>query len=287
MDDNQTHQQIKLLDGRRLGYAEYGPAEGIPIFYFHGFPSSRLDWALIHDNKLLTSLNARVIAPDRPGYGLSDHKPGRIMVDWPADVVSLADNLDIERFSVLGISGGGPYAAACAYDIRDRLVSTGIVCGMGPSDAPGMKDGVSWTIPGTPSLIRRVILMLTAMGLERDPDQFLARSKATMSALDRQLLDQPEQGALFIAGLREAFRHGITGANHEAALYKEPWGFKLEDISAEVYLWHGEEDLNVPVSVGRYIADSIPNCSAIFHPMEGHLTLPKNHLKEILSTLLA
>ena len=268
-----------------LGYAEYSPPEGIPVFYFHGFPSSRLDWQLFNDNNILTELNARVIAPDRPGYGLSDYKRRRKMVDWPEDVIELANALQIDSFSVLGISGGGPYAATCAFGIRDRLVRTGIVCGMGPSDAPKMKDGVSWTLPGTFSIIRRALLMLTSMGLRRDPDQFMSRSKETFSEPDRQLLDQPELAALFIDGLREAFRQGISGANQDAALYARPWGFRLQDITAEVHLWHGEQDLNVPESVGRFVADAIPNCQATFIKDEGHLTLPYNHMREILSEL--
>jgi pimeloyl-ACP methyl ester carboxylesterase len=286
MDDKKTNQQIKLQDGRMLGYAEYGPPEGIPIFYFHGFPSSRLDWQLSNDDNSLTELNARVIAPDRPGYGLSDYKRGRKMVDWPEDVIEMANTLQIDSFAVLGISGGGPYAASCAFGIRDRLVKTGIVCGMGPSDAPGMKDGVSWTIPGTPTIIRRVILMLTSMGLRRDPDQFMSRTKETISEPDSQLLEQPELADLFIEGMREAFRNGINGANQEAGLYAQPWGFKLQDITTEVHLWHGEQDLNVPVSVGRYVANAIPNCNALTHKMEGHFTLPHNHIREILSTLV-
>ena len=107
-----------------------------------------------------------------------------------------------------------------------------------------------------------------------------------MSEPDRQLLEQPESAAFFIEGLREAFRSGIRGANHEAALYTRPWGFDLHDVPGEVYLWHGEEDLNVPVSVGHYVAESISNCEAKFYNLEGHLTLPRNHLKEILSALV-
>jgi len=286
MDDKNTSQQIKLQDGRVLGYAEYGPPEGLPVFYFHGFPGSRLDFQLINDDNSLIELNARVIAPDRPGCGLSDYQRGRKIVGWSEDVIELANKLQIDSFAVLGISGGGPYAASCAFGIRDRLVKTGIVCGMGPSDAPGMKDGVSWTIPGTPSIIRRVMLMLTSMGLQRDPDQFMSRTKETISEPDSQMLDQPDLAALFIDGMREAFRNGISGTNHEAGLYTRPWGFRLQDITAKVHLWHGEQDLNVPVSVGRFVAEAIPNCNTSFHSMEGHLTLPRNHIREILSTLV-
>ena len=211
--------QIELQDGRMLGYVEYGVPDGVPVFYFHGFPSSRLDWLFFDAEDPVTELNARIIAPDRPGFGLSDLQRGRRLLDWPADVAALADALQINRFAVLGISGGGPYAAACAFGIPERLTRAGIVCGMGPADAPGAQDGTSWTIPGQFSLMRRLTLMLTSMGLTRDPDQFMARSRETFSGPDRQLLDQPELAKAFIEGMREAFRTGIGGANHEAGLY--------------------------------------------------------------------
>lgn len=88
-------------------------------------------------------LNARMIAVDRPGYGLSDAKRGRTILDWSDDVVELADALAVERFAVLGISGGGPYASACAFKIPERLTTTGVVCGMGPIEAPGCKEGAA------------------------------------------------------------------------------------------------------------------------------------------------
>jgi pimeloyl-ACP methyl ester carboxylesterase len=287
MIDQKRDQQISLHDGRLLGYAEYGSPKGKPVFYFHGFPSSRLDWQLFHDDIALSELNVRIIAADRPGYGLSNIKRGRKLLDWPEDVIELADRLQIDHFAVLGISGGGPYASSCAYRINDRLTKVGIVCGMGPSDSPGVKEGASWTIPGSPSIMRRVILMLTSMGLRRDPDQFMSRSKETFSEPDRQLLNQSELAASFIVGMREAFHDGISGANQEAGLYTKPWGFNLSDINTKVYLWHGEQDLNVPISVGRYVADAIPNCDATFYKGEGHFTLPHNHIKEIMSNLIA
>jgi pimeloyl-ACP methyl ester carboxylesterase len=287
MTNKRTNQQIRLQDGRMLGYAEYGAPEGMPVFYFHGFPSSRLDWKFFDCEDSVTELNARIVAADRPGCGLSDSQRGRRMLDWPDDVAELADVLQIHRFAVLGISGGGPYAAACAFGIPGRLTRTAIVCGMGPSDAPGMKDGISWIIPGKPSLIRRFILMLTSMGVRRNPDQFLSRSKETFSEPDRQLLDQPELAKVFVDGLQEAFRSGIGGASQDARLYTQPWGFRLQEIDSEVHLWHGEQDDNVPVSVGHYVADAIPNCNARFYEKEGHLTLPHNRIGKILSTLVS
>jgi len=285
MGNDRTDQQIKLSDGRTLGYAEYGAPEGKPVFYFHGFPSSRLDWPLFDTGAIAAQLNARIVAADRPGYGLSDSKRGREFLDWPDDVVELANALQVDRFAVLGISGGGPYAAACAYRIPERLTATAIVCGMGPSEAPGVWEGVSMLMPAQSPEERRQMLM----GVAGDMDLMVSGMNQTypQGHPDRVILDRPELVKAFVDAMREVFRSGIDGADQDAALYTRPWRFRLQDIAAEVHLWHGELDINVPVSVGHYVADAIPNCHATFLKDEGHFTLPINHIREILSILVA
>ena len=209
------NKQIKLKDGRMLGYDEHGAPEGKPIFYFHGHPGSRLDWKLFDENDNAAELNARIIAVDRPGSGLSDFKRGRKILDWPDDVIELAEALQVDRFAVLGISGGGPYAAACAYKIPERLTATAIVCGMGPADAPGSKDGMSWTYPGKGSVMRRLLLMLTSMGLKKQPEKFISQMKETMKGPDKALLlDKPELAEKTNDTFAEALRMGIAGVHH-------------------------------------------------------------------------
>ena len=129
--------------------------------------------------------------------------------------------------------------------------------------------------------------MLTSMGVRKNPDQFLSRSKEMLPEPDRLLLDQPELAKAYIDTIGESLRSGIGGVNHEATLYTRMWQFRLQDIPVEVYLWHGELDLNVPVSVGRYVADAIPNCHATFLKDEAHISLPHNHIRNILSVLVA
>lgn len=286
MATDKTNQTITLKDGRTLGYAEYGDPEGKPVFYFHGFPSSRLDWPIFDTDALAARLNARIIAVDRTGMGLSDFKRGRRLLDWPNDVIGLADALQVDRFAVLGISGGGPYAAVCALKIPERLTATAVVCGMGPSEAPGAKDGTAMLLPSKSPCMRRLLLMLMSTGLRRDPDRFLAQMIDAVSKPDKLLLAKSEVKQMFIDSLREAFRSGTRGASWDAVLYKHSWGFRLQDISMEVHLWHGELDTQVPVSVGRYVANAIPNCRARFLPDEGHLSLAYNHIEEILSVLV-
>ncbi|MEM8863860.1 MAG: alpha/beta hydrolase, partial [Chloroflexota bacterium] len=135
------YKQITLKDGRKLAYSTYGSEpEGKPIFYHHGWPSSRLEGANYGD--AATKLNGRLIAVDRPGIGRSDLKPNRKLLDWPDDLSELADQLGIDQFYVLGTSGGGPYVAACAYRIPDRLLGAGIVAGLSPMTNPKTKEGM-------------------------------------------------------------------------------------------------------------------------------------------------
>jgi pimeloyl-ACP methyl ester carboxylesterase len=272
-----------------LGYAEYGAPEGKPIFFFAGSPGSRLDWPGLADHAdAAADLNARIIALDRPGCGLSDFKSGRQFLDWPDDVVELAEALQLDRFAVLGVSGGGPYAAACAFKIPERLTATAIVSGVGPVDAPGTKDGSSWTLYGKGSVTRRFMLMMLSMGLRKNPDQFASKLEESFSGPDKELLlTKPETVNAVMGTFGEALRPGIAGLHYEAGLYTQPWGFQLENITAEIHLWHGEQDGNVLVSVGRYVADALPNCQANFIENEGHLTLTLNYVRDFLGILTA
>lgn len=285
---DRANQQIKLSDGRRLGYAEYGHPDGKLVFYFHGSPGSRRDWLMFDSDEPAVELKARIIAVDRPGMGLSDFQRGREFLHWPSDVIELADALRVDHFSVLAVSGGGPYGDVCALKISERLTATAIVSGMGPSDAPGAKDGDSWIFPGKPSLIRRLILMLTAQGL-KNPDRMLDQIRGSFSGPDAALMEEhPDLAEVIVDSWQEAFREGIGGVHHEAGLYTRPWGFRLQDITAPVYLWHGGMgDKNVKASVGHYIAESIPDCRATFFEDEGHFSLIYNHMEDILSVLVS
>jgi len=289
---DRLNQVASLHDGRALGFAEYGDPDGKPVFYFHGHPSSRLECPLFDPENAVLELGVRLIAADRPGHGLSDPQRGRTMLDWPDDVIELADTLRIKRFAVLGVSGGGPFAAACAFKIPDRLTRTAIVCGMGPAEAPGAKDGTSWTYAGKPALVRNVLLKMMVVGLRRDPDTFnqrvLSQMNEALPAPDVEAMGDPELAGSFLERtFGEALRSGIRGASSDAKLYSKPWGFRLEDIGADVHLWHGELDGQVLPSVGRYVAGAIPNCRATFAPNDGHISLPRHVMRDVLRVLIS
>ncbi|MBI2785775.1 MAG: alpha/beta hydrolase [Legionella longbeachae] len=110
---------LELKDGRQMGFAEYGNPDGQAIFYFHGLPGSRLEAGHLHD--VAVANNFRLIGLDRPGMGLSSYEPKRRTLSWVEDVEDFADSMGINKFSIIGHSGGAPFVAACAYTIPHRL----------------------------------------------------------------------------------------------------------------------------------------------------------------------
>jgi pimeloyl-ACP methyl ester carboxylesterase len=277
---------LKLSDGRSLVYAEYGAPAGKPIFYFHGSPGSRLDPQML-DQDCLVKFNARLISPDRPGMGLSDFRPNRNISDWPEDVSALADALGLQRFAVLGHSGGGPYAEVCALKIPQRLTAVAVVSGVGPLDAPEATQGM-----GTGRFLLKAARLHPRLG-----GMFLGMMKSSMRYAkmsempgmpppDMEILAQPEFATAFQATAEESWRRDVGGSAWDATIVARPWDFQLEAIKMPVHLWHGGADRNAPVAMGRFVAQSIPGCLAKFYPDEGHLSLLRNHLDEVLQVLV-
>lgn len=289
---SKRNQQIQISDGRKLGYAERGLSNGKPLFYFHGTPSSRVESNLFLNDDLLQSLNVRLIAVDRPGLGLSDFQPDRRFMDFPKDILEVADYLKIDRFSVLAYSGGGAYGEACALSIPDRLVRVGVVSGTAPFNLPGLTDGIPADnlryfdlSRGKPWLAR---LMLKMMGtLSRfAPDKMIANALATLPEPDRETVSTPEFQAGFLSMIQEALRKETRGAQYDTFLMITEWDFRPQDIQFPVLLWHGEQDQNAPLAMGRFMANAIPNSEAKFYPNEGHLSLFKKYAEEIVRTLV-
>lgn len=287
-----THKTHTLRDGRSLGYAEYGDPEGKPMFHFHGYLGSRLEASV--SDEAAAKVGVRLIGIDRPGMGLSDFQPGRQILDWPDDVVQLANTLEIDSFAVEGVSVGGPYALACAYQVPDRLTACGIVAGLGPIDLLGTEgmmlgNRVRFFVARRLSWFLRAIWWLD-VGRYRRHTQDEKKIKELSLKFWKGLPEAGRNalGTLYIAQMLEALLQGSRGPAHDAKLYVQPWGFKLEDVAFNnVYLWHGERDVNVPVSMGRAMAKAIPHCQARFYPGETHLLVAYNHLEEIMEAMIS
>jgi pimeloyl-ACP methyl ester carboxylesterase len=283
-----TGSTVRLRDGRSVGYAVYGDPDGRAGFYFHGSPGSRIQARLGDDAG--ARLGVCIIAVERPGFGLSDFKARRAIADWPRDVVEVADALGIDQFAVMGPSGGGPYVAACAREIPHRLTSAAIVSCFGPIDAPGATDGmirlnrVFFALTRRVPPLARVAMWWLGRQALRDPGRVLSRMARGAPDRDKSILARPEVMETFRDDIVEAFRQGSRGVALELFLYTCPWGLRLQEISMEVHLWHGEADVIAPPSMGRYLTSVIPNCHGRFYPGEGHL-LGVDRMEEIQAAL--
>ncbi|MFJ7932186.1 alpha/beta fold hydrolase [Peribacillus sp. NPDC096448] len=270
-------QILQLNDGRKLGYIQYGKKDGIPIFLFHGTPGSRI-WFL-DDDEVSNSLGIRLISIDRPGYGLSDLKPNRTVLDWTDDVEELANHLQIENFSVIGVSGGGAYAAACGYKIPQRINSITMVSSVTPfKDGKPPKAMVKenriafWLSKNAPWILKLSYKSMVKI-MDKSPDKFkkdLKNGNKHLTDWDRQFLQTDEHLEATFRHLREAYRNQVDEGATEPYLLSKYWGFDLKDIKVPVYLFHGEEDRMAPVEEIKKVSRIIPECQLHLIPDAGH-----------------
>ncbi len=295
MHASTSDKTIRLPDGRDLGYAEYGAPAGKALFFFHGWPSSRINALSFHGDEIAGRLNVRLVAIDRPGTGLSSFQPRRRFLDWPQDVVCLADQLKLEKFAVLSYSAGSPYALACAAKIPERLTAAGVISGVGqPFSAPGVTKGMPtialWTTARIHPRLTALLFNMMFKSMANAPrDRLPANARqAMMAEADFEYIQQhPEVNASSLAGGVEALRQGGYGPAYDASLYWKPWGFRLEEIRMPVHIWHGEADVNAPFAAhGKYLAEHLPQARPVFYPGEGHISLVHKYAEEIIQQLM-
>ena len=280
-----AEQIITLKDGRKLGFAQYGDLRGKPLFFFHGWPNSRLHGEVL--DTIARKLHIRIISPDRPGYGISEFQKNRTLLDYADDMVQLADFLKIKRFSILGNSGGGPYTTVCAYAIPKRITKVGIVVGLGPTYIDGALDGLPlFNRLGWGNYKRFPALTYFASWLLKIKASFLSSWVLFdyASASDKEILKNVSLVALK-KRRQEAFRNGLQGPAYDLRLYTNDWGFDLKRIIIPVYLWYGEKDKKVSVAQGRHYERHIPQTTFTLYQNEGHMILYP-HMEEILKVLI-
>ena len=279
-----------LSDGRDLGWLELGDPSGTPVFAFHGTPGSRLQLAI--DDSRIRTAGMRLVCPDRPGYGLSTFHPRRRLIDWPADVAHLADHLDVERFAVMGISGGGPHSAVCAALLGDRVTSAAIVSGVGPLADPRATEGMMRSNRIFTALARRrsralhVALKLQVAGLRRWPARSFDLLVKQLPAADAAVLARPEVRAMLEFDAVRSSRTAGMAAVQDFELFAADWGFDLSRIEVPVHIWQGDADLNVPPHHAHLLHDAIPGSVLHEFPGEGHF-MAFDHFDDIGAALLS
>ena len=257
--------EVEVPDGRVLTYDVSGTDDGWPVFLLHGTPGSRMGPR--PRASVLYRLGVRLIAHDRPGYGGSTRCEGRTVADVAKDITLIADDLGVEHFSVVGRSGGGPHALACAALVPGRVVRAAVLVSFAPADAAGLDWFAGMGEANThefgvahedaPTLTER--LRLRADRAMEKPDTFIEFLRAQMSDSDKSIADGVAFRRLFAETYVEALKNGPYGWVDDAVALRGNWGFRLEDIQGTVRLWHGADDTFAPVDHSRWIASRIPN----------------------------
>lgn len=271
---------VAPVGGRRvLGFAEFGDPDGRLILWHHGTPGARRQIPIVA-RRAADRLGVRLVCVERPGAGESSDHRYRSFREWADDAAALVDHLGHDQFAVVGLSGGGPYALACAHGLGDRVTAVGLlgpVCPLtGPDGAPGM------TVVGAIARVADVLDSLrtpigVALWMAVQPVAPLAHPlyalyTGRVPAGDRRVFADPEMKAMLIDDLVAGSRRRFGAVVHDAALFGRPWGFDLSEVEAPVFWWHGDADNLVPLSHAEHVSRRLRTCVLSVRPEESHMS---------------
>lgn len=267
-----TRHDLRLDDGRTLAVHDTGPVAGAgagsrpgdapTLVWHHGSPQTG---ALLEPLVRATAARGlRLVSYGRPGYGGSSPLPGRDVASAGHDVEQLADALGISRFAVMGSSGGGPHALACAAALGDRV--TGVVTLAGP--APYAGDEAWFAGMADDAALRAALLGRDArarfeLTAEFDPSVFVAA--------DRDALAGP--WAAMDDDVALAASAGSDGLVDDDVALARPWGFGLGEVGAPVLVVHGEQDRMIPVAHAHTLLRGCPRAELWLRPRDGHVSV--------------
>ena len=267
---------VRSADGRRLAVKVSGHPAGRPVFLLHGTPGSRL--GPFPRGRVLYELGVRLITFDRPGYGLSDRLAFRRVADVAADVAAIADTLALARFAVLGQSGGGPHALACAALLGGRVTRAAVLVGL----APWTAEGLDWFAGMADSNVSEYTAatagresLVASLGpavkeIKADPARLVAAISEEMPEADQRAVADAGIRAMLVRNYAEAIRISADGWIDDILSFCSPWGFDLADIGVPVLLWHGEDDVFSPPAHARWMAKQIPTAELWVRPDTAH-----------------
>jgi pimeloyl-ACP methyl ester carboxylesterase len=242
---------VRLRDGRQLTYRSIGPASGFPVLYMHGAIGSP-GWHSPQLDAAVRSLGIRYLAVNRPGFGGSDPSPGRTVADYAADVEQLADALGVERFSVIGVSAGGPFALACAWALPDRVVAAAAASPLAPACGIAGSPSLRYRVPGAGFRV--------PLAGPLTYDVVLRALHARSATAPRNMVEDYE-------------------------VCRRPWGFEPSEVKVPVVLWHGLSDRLVPVCHALRLAAALPACATCLEPRAGHFFFSRR-VGEIIASVL-
>jgi pimeloyl-ACP methyl ester carboxylesterase len=283
---NDGRVEVRGEDGRVIAVEVVGDQDATPVLVCHGLADSRLaaQWL----RPAAQELGLRLIAPDRPGIGGSDPRRLSQVADWAEDAAVVLDALHIDSAAVLGGSGGGPFAAACAARMPGRVRSLMLVAALGQPDWPirGMApaEQLSLTLARhAPEFAGWSLDRLAALARRR-PQAFLRLAATAQPDADIRALQDPGMRESFLTSYIEAFRRGSFGVAQDLRVLTRPWGFDVSSVKAPTWVVHGDADTTVPVQHARLYAEAIPGAQLQIYPGDGHFSI-LSRPQEVLAPL--
>ena len=282
---------VRAADDRRIAVEVNGDPKGQPVFFLHGTPGSKV--GPLPRGLRLGAMGVRLISFDRPGYGESDPLVSRTVADVAPDVEAIADQLGLDRFAVVGRSGGGPHALACAALLPGRVTRAAALVSLAPWDAAGLNwfEGMAdsnvdaYTSASADPERYTASLVQQAAKIKADPRSHVSTLSPEMPESDRRVVADAGIRALLAANFAEALRNSHDGWADDVLAFCSPWGFDPRDIRLPVLLWHGAEDVFSPVAHTRWLAERIPGVHIWTPPGGGHFEA-FNVLPDVLSWLI-
>jgi pimeloyl-ACP methyl ester carboxylesterase len=288
-DDGADVRFVGLNDGRRLAYVSDGDPDGFPVVGLHGTPGCRLSRQ--RDDAPYKAARVRYIATDRAGYGQSTRHHGRTIADEASDIAELANALRLNEFGVVGASGGGPHALACAALLGDRVVRAACLVGIAPYGADGLErsdylsgmdplnlEAHEWAEAGEETLTREFTRLQAEWVSKAALDPLEVFADIDLAESDLDYLRRPEVVANIRRVVTEQAAHGVGGWVDDDLAFIRPWGFDVHDITAPTLVSYGEADvLSSPIH-GEWLAAHVPGC--VVHVTQGG-HMPSDPLVEI------
>jgi pimeloyl-ACP methyl ester carboxylesterase len=261
-----AERDCELVDGRTLHVYDSGDTDAaLTVFWHHGTPQTGEPPVPLLPAS--ARLGIRWVSHDRPGYGGSTSHPGRDVASVVQDAAAVADALGVERFAVMGASGGGPHALACAALLPDRVVGVLSFAGIAPFEAAGLDWYAAMGTAGQAEFRAaeqsRDALAHHLSVAEFDPDLFVPADHAALAG----------SWSWLGASAGRAMAAGLDGMLDDDLAFVRPWGFDLDDVVAPVLIVHGGQDRMVPASHGDWLAAHLRRAELLRSPDDGHVSV--------------
>ena len=288
-DDGRVYEDgvLTLRDGRELAWRWWGEPGGTPILRIQGTPSSRRQYN--PNPNVQREVGARYLMADRPGYGGSTRKPGRGIADIADDYAELLDFHGLDSVPATGTSGGGPHVLALAARHPDRVTAVTVVVGGTPLEPEEVNRQVGVNARGYELAeqgwqpLYEFLVEVRERLLGTDGMQGVLSDAPEP---DRKIMADPAWQKMSRENIAETLKQGAEGWTDESFAMHGEWDFDPADVRTSVTWWHGDDDMNAPLSAARRIVGQLPNVDLRVWHDEGHF-VSLTHEKEILQELLS